>query len=262
MFRHLPVRDRRSFVVLAAVAIVAGSLFASTPASAAVHTPEPTAHVRVARPFNFRVPNTDPTTCSTSDTSIIHCWVEHLSSWRLQILCIRVGSAVVTVTGKGPDFIQPVTCTPLPPDTTDFKAGPPAVASKGPSCTTMDPAVVCIVKDPQRTGRLTYFCRRPANGTVAVRLVDTTFFVTHTCRYEASFQVLVGASRATALPRHSELGTHADHCQSSDEAVAVCWTHGPSEGFAMRCFTPGEVILTLKGVLHGDMDVPLSCRAM
>jgi hypothetical protein len=263
--RSSSVRSRRLSVLIAAVAIVTGSLFAGTPAGAATTTAasqvQPTVAVRVARPFNFRVPDTIPNACSTSDSTIVHCFVEHFSSWRLQVLCIQEGSAVVTVTGKGPDFVQPLTCTPLPPNTTNFRGNAPAVASKGPTCTSQNPSIVCIVRYPQSAGQIAFLCRTATTGTIAVHLVDTTFVLPHTCAYEASFQLPVGGSRASAIPRR-ELGTAADRCQSSNEAIAVCWTHGRAQGFAMHCVAPGDVILVLKNVLGGDLDVPLSCRAM
>jgi hypothetical protein len=240
--------------------VIAGSLFAELPAGATTVGPS-TVTLRVARPWNFKVLNTVPETCTSSDASVLHCYLLHFASWRLRTLCIRPGSAVVTLRGRGPVQTQSVKCTPLPPDTTDFTSGGPSIAAVHlKSCVPSDPAVVCLRTGPRvRSARITYFCRQPATATVTVRILDASFALTHTCGYEKSISVAVGASRATPLPRR-ELGISTDGCQSSDNAIAHCWTHGQNQqGLFMHCFKAGNIILTLDGVLGGDMEMPLSC---
>jgi hypothetical protein len=221
-----------------------------------------TVSLRVARPQNFKVPDTVPENCATSDVSVLHCYVLNIGSWRLRVLCIRPGSAVVTLRGRGPVQTKSVECTPLPPDTTDFTSGGPSITAVHlTSCVPSDPAVVCLRTGPVvRSARITYFCRHPATATVTVRILDASFVLTHVCGYEKSLTVAVGTSRATALPRTQQLGISTDGCQSSDEAIAHCWTHGENkQGLSMHCFKPGDVILMLDGVLGGDMEMHLSC---
>jgi hypothetical protein len=168
----------------------------------------------------------------------------------------------VTLRGRGPVQTQSVKCTPLPPDTTDFTSGGPSIAAVHlQSCAPSDSAVVCLPTGPRvRSARITYFCRQPATATVTVQILGVSFVLTHVCGYEKSLSVSVGSSRATALPRRGDLGTSTDGCQSSDLGIAHCWTHGQNQqGLFMHCYKPGNVILTLDGVLGGDLEMPLSC---
>lgn len=250
-----------------AVALVVGMLFAQ-PFAGSATTPS-TVTLQVGHVDNMGFPKTVIRSCASSDTSVAQCsLIPHVTS-TARILCLKTGSAVITVLKKTPERAQPVTCLPSS-NTRDFtNTGPRVFDVPITSCTTTNPAIVCFLptRNRSRPNRVTLLCRNVTNppATFTVRILDASYTYPTVCDQPSpsSFTVTVGRSRSVGLPGHLHRGTwwsgiSAHGCVSSNHAIGHCWQHS-DQGLLMHCSAVGNVVLTLEGVRGGNMQLSLDC---
>lgn len=148
-----------------------GALTAATPAAAA-STP---LTVQIGLPGFVAVPSAiQPTTCSSSDTSVVAlCTVTSSAAFRLRVVCIAPGSATVTATTR---FTQDIDCVPrtiekpinVPSDTNFGGAGPTPLRAKLKGCSFSSPVVACVPEVASTFGSEWVFCWEPGSAPITI----------------------------------------------------------------------------------------------